>query len=206
MADGAEGVPQRFSAGLALRTNVGPRRRRVVKGGGTVILHDKDNTANLLAAMPAIRKAAVDFGAAQIHEETEQIFEQESNWKDNDPITIRIKKHDKVMEQTGELIESLQVRTTKTSSLPGRTDQRAVGWFDEPHKSTDGRLTHGALAAIHEFGGEVTGATGFSGAPLPARPWLSQATDNNANAILDQMEVIILGGISRFAALSPIRI
>lgn len=199
MVESAGGIPEEALDPAVIAQARNPEIDVSRKGGGTVTIIDKDNTKNLLAMMPQIRETATQFTGERYESLVMNQFRSESGWRKNAPLTIKLKGHDKVLRgqssESDALINNLESRT----SLPGPNMTRtAVGFFDDPHPDTDGRLTYGALAAVHELGGDATGATSQFGKPLPSRPLLSPALDNNVETLFAAMETVMMTNIMLF--------
>lgn len=120
---------------------------------------DTDNFEEHLASFDAAEKAASDAGAKQALREARSVFDSDGDgtWE-NRKDTIRKKRHGKPMLG---FTASLRDGLTVTDAPKG--NDKHVGFPDEPHPDTEGRLTVAEVGLLHEHGDF---------------PWLSKVADN----------------------------
>lgn len=146
---------------------------------GNSKIRSTDRTASFLRKLAMAKQRATTAMAEEAKRQAEEIFSSDGDgtWDPNAPSTVTWKGHEKIMlGRTGALSKDIEIRQSENNPL-----NKAVGWFDDGHPDTDGRLSKGALAAIHE----------------EDRPWLSKVHDNptRAEAVLNAGKKQYLGGL-----------
>jgi phage gpG-like protein len=165
-----------------------PRITRVSLNNLTIT--DLDFTPDLIAALPAIKDSAINFGARMVQAKVQEVFDQEGKpgdgWKENAPYTVKWKGHDTILKgKTDHLRSHVEIRKSSADNpQPVGKNQRLIGWFDHPHPKDPDReaepdFTDAELAALHE--------DPPWNAKFPARPWLTVVAEHYGDAILDEV-------------------
>lgn len=142
-------------------------------GGST--LRTTNKTATVLKQLAAIRNRAALAMAEEARIQMQEIYHTDGDgtWAPNRPGTVQWKGFNGPMRGlTASLSQDIQIRQS-----PSTIGAYAVGWFEDPHPDTEGRLSMGALATVHEFG-----STDENSADIEAREWASKVHDNPQRA------------------------
>lgn len=140
------------------------------------------NQRNLNAIWRAVGMA----GARQAKREVRNVYASRGDprWPKNTKFTQRLKGNNRPMlGLTASLRDFVEIK-------PGGMGHFAVGWFGNPHPGTQGRMTMGELAHVHEFGMPSAKNPGplfvfgvkATNAAIPSRPWLSRVADDDQRA------------------------
>lgn len=135
---------------------------------GKSTLVTSDRTKQVLQRMQRAKVRAVLAMADEAKVQMQEVYftDGDGTWAPNRPGTIAWKGFNGPMRGlTASLSRDIQIRPS-----PVTTGAQAVGWFEDPHPDTEGRLSMGALATVHEFGLDYP-------VHIEAREWASKVHD-----------------------------